>query len=80
MGKISNTLSILTLLGGGKKYTTKELAELIEVTPRQIRTYMEELEKAGIYVESVKGRYGGYYYQSNNYDYRVHFNINEVNT
>ncbi len=80
MGKISNTLSILTLLSSGKKYTSKELSEIIEVTPRQIRIYIKELEKAGIYVEVIKGRYGGYYYQSNSYDYKIHFDINEVNT
>ena len=80
MGKISNTLSILTLLSSGRKYTAKELSELIEVTPRQIRTYIEELEKAGIYVDVVKGRYGGYYYQSNDYDCKIHFDISEVNT
>lgn len=80
MGKISNTLSILTLLSSGRKYTAKELSEIIEVTPRQIRVYIEELEKAGIYVEVIKGRYGGYYYQSNDYDYKIHFDISEVNT
>ena len=79
MGKISNILSILSLLSSGRKYTSKELSELIEVSPRQIRTYIEELEKAGIYVDVVKGRYGGYYYQSNNYDYKIHFDISEVN-
>lgn len=41
MSKISNTLSILTLLSSGKKYTAKGLSELIEVAQRQIRTYME---------------------------------------
>ena len=51
-------------MSSGRKYTAKELSELIEVSPRQIRTYIEELEKAGIYVDVVKGRYGGYYYQS----------------
>ena len=80
MGKLSNTLSILTLLSSGKKYTAKELAELIEVTPRQIRIYIGELEKSGIYIEVVKGRYGGYYYKENDHDYKVHFDINEVNT
>lgn len=80
MGKLSNTLLILTLLSSGKKYTAKELAETIEVTPRQIRTYMEDLEKAGIYVEVSKGRYGGYYYKENDYDYKVHFDIDEVST
>lgn len=56
MGKISNTLSILTLLSSGRKYTAKELSEIIEVTPRQICVYIEELEKTEIYVETVKGR------------------------
>ena len=80
MGKIGNTLLMLKLLNGGKKYTIKELSEIIEVSPRQIRTYKEELEKAGIYIETISGRYGGYYYPSKKYDFNIYFNIYEINT
>jgi predicted DNA-binding transcriptional regulator YafY len=60
MGKLSNTLTMLELLSSGKKYTIKELSERLEVSPRMIRVYKEELEKAGIYVDSIRGLNGGY--------------------
>ena len=49
----------------GKKYSIKELSELLEVTPRMIRVYKDELEKAGIYVDTLKGPYGGYVLNQN---------------
>ena len=78
MGKIGNVLAMLKLLETGRKYTVKELAERIEVTPRMIKEYKAELEKAGIYIETISGIYGGYVYNhKNNYD--VSFNIKDVN-
>ncbi|OGO86870.1 MAG: hypothetical protein A2Y24_06265 [Clostridiales bacterium GWE2_32_10] len=60
MGKISNVLTMIELLNNGRKYSIKELAERLEVTERMVRFYKDELEKAGIYVDSIKGPYGGY--------------------
>ena len=61
MSKLSNTITLLRLLQNGKKYSIKELSEKIEVSERMIREYKQELEYAGIYIESIRGRYGGYY-------------------
>ncbi len=36
------------------------VAEKIEVSERMIRKYKEELEYAGIYIDTLKGPYGGY--------------------
>lgn len=60
MSKISNTITMLNLLSTGKKYSIEELAKILEVTPRMVRTYKEELEKSGIYIDSIMGPYGGY--------------------
>lgn len=60
MSKISNTITLLNLLSTGKKYNINELASILEVTPRMIRIYKEELEKAGIYIDTIMGPYGGY--------------------
>lgn len=60
LGKLSNLICMLQLLKTGRKFTIKELAEKLEVTPRMIRVYKDELEKAGIYVDSMAGVYGGY--------------------
>lgn len=65
MSKLSNTIMLLRLLQNGRKYSIKELAEKIEVSPRMIRQYKNELECAGIFIESVKGPYGGYYLNQN---------------
>ena len=47
MSKVSNTLTMLRLLESGKKYSVKELAEKLEVSPRMIKSYKEELSKYG---------------------------------
>ena len=60
MSKISNVLLMLQYLENGKKYSIKELSEKLEVSERMIRVYKEELEKAGIYVDTIMGPYGGY--------------------
>lgn len=65
MSKISNVLTMLEYLSSGKKYSIKELSNLLEVTPRMIRVYKDELEIAGIYVDSIKGPYGGYVLHQN---------------
>ena len=65
MSKLSNTIMLLRLLQNGKKYSIKELANELEVSPRMIRTYKNELECAGIYIESIRGPYGGYYLNQN---------------
>jgi predicted DNA-binding transcriptional regulator YafY len=60
MSKISNVFTMLELLSNGKKYTIKELADRLEVTERMIRVYKDELEYAGIYINTIRGKYGGY--------------------
>ena len=65
MSKLSNTITLLRLLQDGKKYSIKELALILEVSPRMIREYKNELECAGIYIESIRGPYGGYYLNQN---------------
>ena len=65
MGKVSNTITMLELLSTGKKYSVNELANLLEVTNRMVRFYKEELEKAGIYVDTIMGPYGGYVLNQN---------------
>ena len=60
MSKISNVITMLQLLNTGRKYSIKELSERLEVSERMIRVYKDELEKAGIYVDTIMGPYGGY--------------------
>lgn len=60
MSKLSNTITMLELLNTGKKYNVNELAEILEVTPRMVRSYKEDLDKAGIFIDTIRGPYGGY--------------------
>jgi len=79
MGKLSNTLLMLDLLSTGKVYTIKELANILEVSPRQVRTYKEALEIAGVYIGSTLGRNGGYYCKSSKHTIKVDFSIKDLN-
>ena len=65
MSKISNVLTMIELLSSGKKHSIKELSEKLEVSPRMIRVYKDEIEKAGIYIDTIKGPYGGYVLNQN---------------
>lgn len=60
MSKVSNVITMLELLQYGKKYSINELSNELEVSERMIRVYKEDLEKAGIYVDTIMGPYGGY--------------------
>lgn len=65
MSKISNVLTMLEILSNSRKYSIKELSEYLEVSPRMIRVYKDELEKAGIFIDTIKGPYGGYVLNQN---------------
>lgn len=60
MSKLSNCITFMNLISSGRKYSIKELSEILEVTPRMIRVYKDELEKSGIYIDTIMGPYGGY--------------------
>jgi predicted DNA-binding transcriptional regulator YafY len=45
----------------GQLMKISEIAEKLEVSPRMVREYKSDLELAGIYIESVSGKHGGYY-------------------
>lgn len=65
MSKLSNSLVMLKLLSNNRKYSISELAERLEVTERMVRVYKQDLEMAGIYIDSIRGPYGGYILNTN---------------
>lgn len=67
MSKIYNIYALMSLLSDGKKKKLNELSQELEISPTMVRKYFDELEKLGIYVESIKGRYGGYYLSNSYY-------------
>ena len=60
MSKVSNVITMMNLLESGRKYSVKELSEILEVSERMIRIYKEELDKSGIFIDTILGPYGGY--------------------
>ena len=67
MSKIYNVYSLISLLSEGKIIKLADLSEKLEISKTMVRRYIIELEKLGIYVESVRGRYGGYYLSESYY-------------
>ena len=53
-------LKMIKILKDEKIHNMKEIAEKIEISPRMVKQYKNELEQAGIYIESKRGINGGY--------------------
>lgn len=64
MSRISNALNMYMILQGRSMVKADEIAEILEVTPRMVNEYKNDLEKAGIYIGSKRGRNGGYYLEN----------------
>ena len=60
MSKVANMLNLVNVLKDGKVHSIQELSDKLEISKRMIRVYKTELEQAGIYINSVRGIYGGY--------------------
>ena len=60
MSKVANMLKMIKILKDEKIYNMKDIAEKIEISPRMVKQYKNELEQAGIYIESKRGINGGY--------------------
>ena len=78
MSKISKNIKMLDILSSGKKYTCKQLAEILEISPRKVRLYKDELEKEGIYIDTFLGKDGGYQLRSKIDIPSILFNQNDI--
>lgn len=78
MSKISKNIKMLDILSSGKKYTCRQLSEILEISPRMVRTYKDELEKEGIYIDTTLGREGGYQLRSKIELPSILFNENDI--
>ncbi len=79
MSKLSNTLLMLSYLQNGRKYSINELSEKLEISSRMVRTYKEELEKAGFIIDTIHGPYGGYILKKNSISILSSFNEYDLN-
>ena len=66
MSKVANMLNMIQILKDKKIHSIQSLAENLEVSERMIRQYKLELEEAGIYINSITGKYGGYKLEDEN--------------
>ncbi|HHX62035.1 MAG TPA: WYL domain-containing protein [Epulopiscium sp.] len=64
MGKVTNALKMYMLLQSRGLMTVGEIANELDVTPRMVKNYKEDLEDAYIYIGSILGRHGGYYLEN----------------
>lgn len=78
MSKISKNIKMLDVLSSGRKYTCKQLAEILEISPRMVRLYKDELEKEGIYIDTFLGKDGGYQLHSQIELPSILFNQNDI--
>ena len=60
MSKVANMLKMIKILKDEKIHNMKDIAEKVEISPRMVKQYKNELEQAGIYIESKRGINGGY--------------------
>lgn len=75
MSKFSNILKLLLILKSEGRMKSKELALYLGVSERMIRKYLEDLNEAGIELESIPGPTGGY--ELVGYDYLLDTNITD---
>lgn len=79
MAKLSNLLTMIELLKSGRKYSINELSEQLEVSERTIREYKLFLEEAGIFVDTIRGPYGGYVLRQEVNLPRIKFSEQDIN-
>jgi len=73
MSKLANMLNMILLLKRNGKMKINELSYEIGVSPRQIRSYYNDLEQSGIYIKSETGKNGGYSLEDS--DFKIPFQI-----
>ncbi|TYQ15862.1 UNVERIFIED_CONTAM: putative transcriptional regulator [Acetivibrio alkalicellulosi] len=80
MSKVSNTLKMLILLKSRGKMEIQEIADELEVDKRNVNRYKDDLEQAGIYINSTPGRYGGYEIEDEDYLSFLDLTLDEYNS
>lgn len=60
MGKTARCIKIIQILSSRDLVNTKELADVLDTNPRNIKEYIKELEECGYKIYSITGKYGGY--------------------
>ncbi|MDQ2085999.1 HTH domain-containing protein [Herbivorax sp. ANBcel31] len=80
MSQVGNALKMYLILQGKGKCKISELAQELEVDERSIRRYRDDLEQAGIFIKSERGKNGGYCLYSDGYLLGLNMSDSEFNS
>ncbi len=80
MSQVGNAIKMYILLQANGKMKISEIASLIEVDERSVRRYREDLGYASIYIDSERGKYGGYKLYNDNLMLGLNFSVQEQNS
>jgi len=64
MSRVSNAIKMYMLLQSRGNVKAEDIADILEVSTRMVQEYKDDLEKAGIYIGTKKGRNGGYFLEN----------------
>ena len=56
MGKVGTAMKMMFMLRNNGRMKIKDIADRLEVSERQVQEYKDELEQAGIFIESKSGK------------------------
>lgn len=78
MNKTMLCIEILQLLSAKNNMSKNEIAEVLEINPRNVIEYIKTLQNCGYDIESVRGIYGGYHLNKDSLLPTVKLNQKEV--
>ena len=80
MSQVGNAIKMYILLQANGKMKISEIASLLEVDERSVRRYRDDLECASIFVDSERGKYGGYRLYDDNLMLGLNISTQEQNS
>lgn len=68
---VENIIKMINILQSRTLVSGSELAEKLNVSKKTVQKYKDDLEKMHIYIETKRGRYGGYYLDKKILDFNI---------
>ncbi len=78
MNKTMLCIEILQLLSAKNVMNTNEIADILEINPRNIIEYIKTLQNCGYDIESVRGPNGGYHLNKDNFLPKIKLSEKEI--
>lgn len=80
MSQVGNAIKMYTLLQARGKMKISEIASSLEMDERSVRRYRDDLDSASIYIDSERGKYGGYRLYNDNFLLGLNISTQEHNS